>query len=558
MRRNKGFTLIELLAVIVVLAVIALIATPIVLSLVNKAKEGAAEASAYAYVKEVETYIMLTKLNPDLPKLENGKTYEVSKIKYEEVAFIDLFVDRVYADEINETIYLNDLIDMKGDKPVSGKVTIEENSVSEAKFVVKGYNVICDKEICSGNGKSKVEEPEEEKILYKEELLNGTDPVLNENLIPVTIENDGTVKKADIYSKWYEYGNKRWANAVMLTDEGKVESDGTIKEESIKSYFVWIPRYKYKIFNLGNYTTYSGTSKPTKSNATEIQIVFENKETTVSKGNSVGSYLTHPAFTAFDTNGFWVGKFETTGTVDDITVKPGNVSLREQDVKTMFELAYDYDRNNDSHMMKNTEWGAVAYLSHSKYGINTEININNNSDYLTGHSSTTTADQTDYPGTSGKDSSVTLPYNTTTGYKASTTGNITGVYDMSGGVHEYMASYVDGSLGESGFTSDPATTYGLKYFDKYNSLSTTTSYKNRILGDATGEMGPFYRYQDGDENSRNHNNWYNDSSFFASSSTSWFYRGGAAYNGILASQFCFYNDTGRPIASLGFRVVLVG
>ena len=83
MRKSKGFTLIELLAVIVVLAVIALIATPIVLSLVNNAKKGAAEASAYAYVKEVETYIMLTKLNPDLPKLENGKTYEVSKIKYE-------------------------------------------------------------------------------------------------------------------------------------------------------------------------------------------------------------------------------------------------------------------------------------------------------------------------------------------------------------------------------------------------------------------------------------------------------------------------------------------
>ena len=160
MKKSKGFTLIELLAVIVVLAVIALIATPIVLSLVNKAKEGAAEASAYAYVKEVETYIMLSQLNPNLVKLENGKTYEVSKIKYEEVAFMDLFVDRVYAEEVNEIIYLNNIIDMKGDKPTSGKVTINENKVSEAKFVVKGYNVYCDKKICNASGKSKVEKKE--------------------------------------------------------------------------------------------------------------------------------------------------------------------------------------------------------------------------------------------------------------------------------------------------------------------------------------------------------------------------------------------------------------
>lgn len=55
MKNNtKGFTLIELLAVIVILAIIALIATPIVLNLIEKAKKGAAESSAYAYIKAVE------------------------------------------------------------------------------------------------------------------------------------------------------------------------------------------------------------------------------------------------------------------------------------------------------------------------------------------------------------------------------------------------------------------------------------------------------------------------------------------------------------------------
>ena len=89
--------------------------------------------------------------------------------------------------------------------------------------------------------------------VYKEALLNGTDPVLSNNLIPVTIDNDGTVRKADLNNKWYSYAEKNWANAVILTSTGKVEDDGTILEDSIESYFVWIPRYKYKLFDMGNY-----------------------------------------------------------------------------------------------------------------------------------------------------------------------------------------------------------------------------------------------------------------------------------------------------------------
>ena len=76
----------------------------------------------------------------------------------------------------------------------------------------------------------------------------------------------------------------------------------------------------------------------------------------------------------------------------------------------MFIASYNYNRNLDSHMMKNTEWGVVAYLSHSKYGINSEININNNSNYITGYSAVDGTNQTVYPRTYGTDSSVTLPY----------------------------------------------------------------------------------------------------------------------------------------------------
>ena len=405
---------------------------------------------------------------------------------------------------------------------------------------------------------------------YTESILNGTDPVLSDNLVPVVIADNGTVTKADTTSDWYSYENKKWANAVILADNTKTYNNGDIiPEDNIESYFVWIPKYSYQIFNLGTTDGYT-SSKPETSIAKEIQIKFgttntndnnENECTTPmtsgASGNcKVGDYMTSPAFISMNTNGLWVAKFETTGSTANITVKPNQTSLRNINVKTMFETAYNYKRDNDSHMMKNTEWGAVAYLSHSKYGINTEVRINNNSNYITGYAATDSADESKYPGTYGTDSSVTLPYNTSTGYKASTTGNITGIYDMSGGAWEYMASLRSATYGSSGFDATALKAYNSKYYDEYDGSSGWTTYSKRILGDATGEMGPFYYYQDADNNTRTHNSWYADGSDFASSSYPWFLRGGFYYNGVLAGQFYFGLYTGGAGSSIGLRLVL--
>jgi hypothetical protein len=206
-------------------------------------------------------------------------------------------------------------------------------------------------------------------------------------------------------------------------------------------------------------------------------------------------------------------------------------------------------------MMKNTEWGAIAYLSLSKYGINEKLNNNNNSNYITGYSSTVSNTQTVYPGTFGTSSSVTLPYNTETGYKASTTGNITGVYDMNGGAHEAVAAYVSGYLSASGFDSDPATFYGNQYFDVYPNGSDVLKYNNRILGDATGEFGPFYHYADNGVY-RRHNSWFNDHShFIISSEYSGMHRGGDYSYGVLAGQLSFDICTGSA-STLSFRITL--
>ena len=238
-----------------------------------------------------------------------------------------------------------------------------------------------------------------EKNVYKEAILNGTDPVLKDNLVPIKIASDGSVTKANLNNQWYSYENKEWANAVILKDESVTYQNGeTIPEANIESYFVWIPRYKYKIFDEGNYTGLTSI----ESKEQVIEVVFENKTTTPSNGQTVGSYLTHPAFTSFDSNGMWVGKFETgydgaTSTTaaqvngvatDKIIIKPNVYSWRNITIGNMFKNSYDYLRSLDSHMMKNTEWGAVVYLQHSAYGSATSVRINNNSAYITGYSAT--------------------------------------------------------------------------------------------------------------------------------------------------------------------------
>ena len=411
---------------------------------------------------------------------------------------------------------------------------------------------------------------DEYKYIHKEKMLNGADPVIKENLIPVTIADNGEVTYANTQKKWYSYENKEWANAVTLVDSPSKEyqENDIIPESDIESYFVWIPRYKYQIFDEGNYTE-GIQSKPETSIAKEIQIEFESKDTKPSIGSRQGEWLTHPAFTNFDVNGFWVGKYETgykgassteeaqVNVMDSskVIIKPNTYSWRNSTVSNMFKTAYNYNRDLDSHMMKNTEWGAVAYLSHSKYGINTEVRINNNSTYLTGYAAVDGTDQSSYPGETGTDSTKTLPYNTETGYKASTTGNITGVYDMSGGAWEYVAAYMPSSRDASGFTSAELNTYA-KYLDIYPSNSTITSYNNRILGDATGELGPFYFYADKDNINRYHNNWYGDFSDFVDSTYPWFSRGGVYDTGVLAGQFHFDRFIGGVYISFGSRLAL--
>ena len=87
--REKGFTLIELLAVIVILAVIALIATPMIMGVIDQAREGALKTSVRNLIDSAELEYakqLMTNQNPSLAFEDipyKGQKFEKGKISFD-------------------------------------------------------------------------------------------------------------------------------------------------------------------------------------------------------------------------------------------------------------------------------------------------------------------------------------------------------------------------------------------------------------------------------------------------------------------------------------------
>mgnify|MGYP005770381557 CR=1 FL=1 len=362
-------------------------------------------------------------------------------------------------------------------------------------------------------------------------------------------------------SNWYDYteGINHWAN-IKTTGGGN------------DCYWVWIPRYAYKV--------------PTRSSTAQtIEIKFLEGTSNVPIGETEaitnttptpGTWVVHPAFTNSGNGGFgeiegiWVAKFEasssqvseatvttnltTTGggntTSLQVRVIPNVTSWRGITVGNIFTVCRNLTTdgnsvegatNVDSHMMKNTEWGACAYLSRSVYGKNGAVwnnpYYNNTTNYST---------ITGLCGTS-QDASTTdvnhiYKYNTEVGINASTTGNVYGIFDMAGGSWEYVAAVLSSDLSNGSYYN--FSTVDKKYYDVY------TGYNNSKYGDSIYETS----LEDSGRTS-----WDGDSSDFPNSDLGIpvFVRGGSAASGNAAGIFTFRYHTGDASQQNSFHPCLV-
>ena len=373
-------------------------------------------------------------------------------------------------------------------------------------------------------------------------------------------------------------------------------------------------------------------------NSTTISRLYTDANTTANNT----TWATHPAFSWLDNdgngeelNGLWVGKFETTGTVTNPTVKPNQHANVNEKIDEFYTMARSigtgtYDPANNggntisgitqnshnlnkatSHMLKNSEWGAIAYLASSKYGAGTN-NVSINSAYpsksadadianpsssfrygITGcgpnnleRSTDTYTDGTPLSASTIESATAcsTDPelgsrraYNGDIGQLASTTNNVYGIYDMSGGAFEYVMGNLTGYDDQSESSSTSFTGNPIKppYVDLY---------KESLGFDSTGsdDTNPAWSYSSRDAQYYNNDvctwdtcgghalhetkqyqsvlgerrSWGGDFSYFVYSGFRWFQRGGNADDGSDAGLF-YSGYNGYSPFYHGFRSVLL-
>ena len=282
------------------------------------------------------------------------------------------------------------------------------------------------------------------------------EPKLDKAMIPVYY--DGKVwRKADktnksIEHKWYDYidiDKKQWANVVTVGENDSKFRDvaiGTeIPIEKITTFFVWIPRFAYSM------------EEKTYSNDEEINIVkirflkgntnidFEgNQYSEIHSPNEKDEMIVHPAFkmNQSDLTGIWIAKFEASSMKNNdenetyVKILPNviswrNITIGESQYKSMkmreSREIYGWGRWVNSHLIKENEFDAVICMCLSIYGDIPNVN-----------SSGIRKNENDV-----YDMYTGIEYNTEDGVLASTTKNVYGIYDLSGGAWEMVASYIE-------------------------------------------------------------------------------------------------------------------
>lgn len=316
---------------------------------------------------------------------------------------------------------------------------------------------------------------------------------------------------------------------------------------------VWIPRYAYRIRT--NYHT---------STAGRIDIVFidtnnrDRSGTSYSKtypsattGGSMSNYVVHPAFTydGKEMAGFWVAKFETSQKSNgDPQIKAGAVSWRNIEIGDAFLQCanmnasgndYNLESDADPHLTKNTEWGAIAYLcQNSTYGRGSDVGNNSNSSFYTGGGSGTA-------------------YRNNT--NQSSTGNVTGVYDLKGGAWEFTAAFLGSPTDTAGAELTSADSKYYESYTQYGNHSRNGGHYGEAMYETTSEM-PAGMFPASGSNQQA--SWYGERSMFPWSLAPYIVRGGdyaETDGGIFSCSFVPGGDgafSGDTFAYTSFRVAI--
>lgn len=398
-------------------------------------------------------------------------------------------------------------------------------------------------------------------------------PKLGTGMVPVKWNGSNWIVTNSKDSEWFDYSKKQWAN-IMLRDGLEVEgvedaataSLATMRGKKVTklgSMFVWIPRYAYQIES--GYHQSGADINPDDGTlgAGIINIEFMKGTSNVSVKNRTkwdnasgeGNWNIHPAFDYGGiVEGIWVAKFEASrsdansssaGSSSTLKIQPGVQSWRSITIDTMYTKCLNYDIKLNSHLMKSSEWGAVAYLAQSTYGKNSEVWINPNSNYLTGQAGASV---------SSNETTSTYSYdNTTYGVNASTTGNITGIYDLNGGSWEYVAAYIDNGVSSLTTYCSSLVNGQMKTKDIYNPTSSNTSEENYLAtaskyGDAIYETSG---------STGGHCSWYNDGTGFPFENYPILAYGGTYLFSNASGLFWPSCNNGSSVSNIGFRPVLI-
>ena len=383
---------------------------------------------------------------------------------------------------------------------------------------------------------------------------------VNRPILVSTSEESMTAVKFDENSKtwvealnpaedtsWYDYSDQvnQWANAK--TKNG--------------SYFVWIPRYAYRITYYESEESYKNGESPTgyydgegqwNAKTGKVRKVLEDGVKVVEYNEE--SYIIHPAFCSNasiggsdrELTGIWVAKYEMSGnSAETLQSISGTQSFSNVTIGQCYEYSrtakYGYKTIGymESHLIKNSEWGAVSYLTQSKFGRNGfEVEVNTSQ-------------------TTGGGSDITK---TTL---QSTTENVYGIYDMSGDSWEYVAAVNENidrqNAINNGWTKFENTSTSTKFETKYkNDLGVGSGnqviYNYGIIGDATKEVNTGGK--DSKESTNVYRNWNGDNSDLMYSSEPYIKRGGSSENGELSGIFSSSYDDGIGGVKTSFRTVL--